>query len=267
MAVVAGYVLIGIGLVLLEPGELSALADLTWAGWAVAVCTSAGVIWSYGARRWAELPADVRDVRRAAKSWPALLLGTASLVMAGWIVFDLIGSRNWVGPALTLVAYCGMVPAVGVVDAVRRSPPDGAAPAGTQLARLIDSRRIVRGVLAGAGAQVALITIALGAHLNRTDPADGWDLRVLATGLAGTVAVAVVIAPTTAALNQRARELADCLYPIEGLDQAADIAEALGRRKGLDQATGDLGIVGELERAVVILTPLIAGATSAWIGS
>ncbi|MFD6176242.1 MULTISPECIES: hypothetical protein [unclassified Isoptericola] len=266
--VMAGGVAVGIVLALLEPGGLSTLADQVWAAWAIAACTSAGVVWALGARRWAALPADARNVRRALTSWPAALLGCAVLVMVVWIAHDLITGGNWVGPAITLVAYLGIAPTAGLLDALRHDPADHGNPAGTRLARLIDDRRAVRGAVAGAGAEIALLTIALGAHLNRTDPTSGWDLRVLGAGIAGTVAVAMVVAPTTAALDRRGRGLADRLYPLDGLERADDIASTLARRKELDLATGaDLGLFGELQRAVIVLTPLIAGATSAWIGS
>ena len=142
-----------------------------WASLAVALTSTAGLVFGYGLARWADLsalcPVRVRDVAVpvAGLLAVAVLAGLTGLALTltahragtGWQAF-----RGW---ALVAVALLGAVPAVAVMYGIRRVAGGGPAAStrGEQAGALMALRRLLQRLLAAVGSLVALSTLALGA--------------------------------------------------------------------------------------------------------
>jgi len=255
-----------------------------WASLAVALTSTAGVVFGYGLARWAELstlrPVRVRDVivPVAGLLIVAVLTGLTGFVLSvtahragtGWSAV-----RGW---ALTSVAFLGAVPAVAVMYGIRRAADSAPAPGtrGEQAGALLTLRRLLQRLLAAIGSLVALSTLALGAAVALQQSLHAGSARsgtgqlapqtVLIFGGAGSALVALAYGPASTALKTRAQCLCDELFPLyQAVDAAAILKQAEDRSK-LEQLLGvDRSTVADLQTGLAILGPLIASAAAAFL--
>jgi len=252
-----------------------------WASLAVALTSTAGLVFGYGLARWADLsalcPVRVRDVAVpvAGLLAVAVLAGLTGLALTltahragtGWQAF-----RGW---ALVAVALLGAVPAVAVMYGIRRVAGGGPAAStrGEQAGALMALRRLLQRLLAAVGSLVALSTLALGAAfaLQQSLSAHSRAAQlppqtVLIFGGAGSALVAVAYGPASTALTTWAQRLCDDLFPLDEADKAAVILNQAEDRSKLGQLLGaDRSIVADLQTGLAILGPLIASAATAFL--
>lgn len=254
-----------------------------WAALAIALTSTAGMVFGYGLARWADL-SEVRQIRVwdivvpvAGLLTVAVLAGLAAVTLtvtahraaAGWSAF-----RGW---ALVSVAVLGAVPAVAVISGIGHLARGSAAgTAAEQAGALIRLRRLLQRLLTAVGSLVALSTLALGAAvaLQQSLPAGTAPGRadrlapqtVLIFGGAGSALVAVAYGPASTALRNWALRLCDELFPLNKADKAAAILSQVEDRSKLEQLLGaDRGIFTDLQAGLVILGPLIASAAAAFL--
>jgi hypothetical protein len=229
---------------------------------AVVMGAVAGESFGFGVARWNEIT-DIRPVRLA---WVlptvAVVIGVAVLLVAAapYIVgASNVTSRGW---ATSLIAIVGALPAaatLAAIQAVARTPLPGAI--GGQLAVLMRLRRTLGRLLNELGLLVILVMAVNGA---------AWDIDtshtvVIFAGAVGSMVVGVMYVPAATTLRRRAATFVARHYALDGvpadrLIAAADEQGKLEKLLGLDQTT-----FGELKAGLVILTPFVAAALSAFI--
>jgi len=274
----------GVMIVLTPSTARGAPLWVVWASLAVALTSTAGVVFGYGLARWAELstlrPVRVRDVivPVAGLLIVAVLTGLTGVVLSvtahragtGWPAV-----RGW---ALMSVALLGAVPAVAVMYGIRRAADSGPAPGtrGEQAGALLALRRLLQRLLAAIGSLVALSTLALGAAIavQQSLPAGSAGSgtgqlapqTVLIFGGAGSALVALAYGPASTALKTWAQCLCDELFPLYQADNAAAILKQADDRSKLERLLGvDRSIVADLQTGLAILGPLIASAAAAFL--
>jgi hypothetical protein len=161
----------GVMIILTPSAARSAPLWPVWASLALALTSTAGVVFGYGLARWADLRA-VHPVRVRGVAVPiagllsvAALAGLTGLALTvtthragtGWSAF-----RGW---ALVSVALLGAVPALTVIYGIRHAASGGLAAGGMgeQTGALMALRRLLQRLLTAVGSLVALSTLALGA--------------------------------------------------------------------------------------------------------
>lgn len=249
-----------------------------WAALAVALTTTAGVVFGYGLDRWAELlslrPVRVRDVATpvAAILTVTLLLLVASTGLPGPARF------NWRFVALMSFTIVGGVPAAGVMFGVRRAASDESAAGlkGEQVATLVALRQLLQRLLGAIGSLVALGTLATAAVLalqrsvpvgpGRSPAAELPPQVVLVGGGLGSLLVGLFYVPAATAVQRRGRDLCDELFPLAKADEASAILSAAEDRNKLGQLLGiDHGVVADLQTGLAILGPLLASAAATYL--
>lgn len=255
-----------------------------WASLAVALTSTAGVVFGYGLACWAEL-ATLRPIRVPDVIVPVAGLLTAA-VLAGLtgVVLTVSAHRagtGWAavrGWALTSVAVLGAVPAVAAMYGIRHAAGSGPVPGtrGEQADVLMALRRLLQRLLAAGGSLVALSTLALGAALAlqqsllvesmHSTAAQLAPQTVLIFGGAGSALVALAYAPASTALKTQAQRLCDELFPLHEADEAAAILNQVQDRNKLEQLLGvDRSVAADLQTGLAILGPLIASAAAAFL--
>ncbi|MFJ9004547.1 hypothetical protein [Streptomyces canus] len=189
-----------------------------------------------------------------------------------------IDASAWRGPVLVGVALVGAAPMTCVAYAVwvaARSDQSSVA-AGEMTDWLLARRRILRTLLAGLGALVALSTLALGAAVRmETELVKEGALAsseatpfeyVLIFGGAGSLLVAGVYVPASLGLRRQARVLAGRLFDLPGADEPAVLLERFEQRVKFEQLLGvEAGPFADLQAGIVVLAPLLASAATVWL--
>jgi hypothetical protein len=249
-----------------------------WAPLIIALTIIAGVVFSYGLNRWAEL-LQYREIR------VRNVILRIAIVVTGTLLVAVVTTQspgpaqtNWRGVALLVVVLFGGVPAAGVMEGVRHAANDKAlrGTTGEQIAALIRLRQLLQRLLAAVGALVALWTLAFGAGvaLLRSLPAGAGDggftqappQIVLVFGGAGSLLVGLFYLPAATALQRRGQGLCDDLFPLAKAEEASAILSMAEDRHKLEQLLGaDRGVFADLQAGLVILGPLLASAAAAFL--
>jgi hypothetical protein len=249
----------------------------------VALTTTAGAIFPYGLDRWAELAelpkrptVSVRDVATRVTAIAAVAL--LAIVLGSWVLLGPTSS-TWRGVALLTFTILGGVPAVAVMDGVRRAAGNESAlgaKGGEQVAVLVRLRQLLQRLLAAVGSLVALSTLATGALLaaRRSLPAgSGHNVStelppqsVLVFGGWGSLLVALFYVPAATAIQRRGQRLCDELFPLDEAEDASAILSLADDRHKLEQLLGvDRGVLADLQTGLAILGPLLASAAAAFL--
>jgi putative Ca2+/H+ antiporter (TMEM165/GDT1 family) len=249
----------------------------------VALTTTAGAIFPYGLDRWAELAelskrptVRVRVVATRVTAIAAVAL--LAIVLGSWVLLGLTSS-TWRGVAILTFTILGGVPAVGVMDGVRRTAGNESAlgaKGGEQVAVLLRLRQLLQRLLAAVGSLVALSTLATGALLasQRSLPAgSGHNVStelppqsVLVFGGLGSLLVALFYVPAATAIQRRGQRLCDELFPLDKAEDASAILSLAEGRHKLEQLLGvDRGVIADLQTGLAILGPLLASAAAAFL--
>jgi hypothetical protein len=285
MASLARLAPIGLGVAFgLSLAFTSSLRDAplwpVWASFAVALTTTAGAIFPYGLDRWAELAelskrptVRVRDVATRVTAIAAVAL--LAIVLGSWVQLGLTSS-TWRGVAILTFTILGGVPAVGVMDGVRRTASNESASGakGEQVAVLVRLRQLLQRLLAAVGSLVALSTFATAALLasQRSLPAGSGQSTelppqsVLVFGGVGSLLVALFYVPAATAIQRRGQRLCDELFPLDEAEEASAILSLAEGRHKLEQLLGvDRGVLADLQTGLAILGPLLASAAAAFL--
>jgi hypothetical protein len=179
---------------------------------------------------------------------------------------DPSGVREGELSGLLLVTFAGLgaLPVIAGLAAIRELARTMHGTVGEQLEDVLTLRRLLAGLLAALGAQVALATLALGAALQLgSQPAS--SAAVVVFGAASSVLVAVAYAPAEGALRAAARALCRTVVPLPEVSPAELPARAEDRRR-LEQALGvDRGLFADLQSGVIVIAPLLASAAAAFL--
>jgi hypothetical protein len=206
---------------------------------------------------------DVNRVQRvsSARVLPVvaffLLLAAAVMPLARLVVGDQVSWRGW---AFTGLAVVGAIPVTATLAAIRVLSIDGLRGSpGAQLAGLIRLRRILNQLLTILGSLVVLVVLVNAAGLRRGRPQIPAGAVIFA-GAAATVLVALMYVPTATILRRRSAAYVDEHFCLERVERAQLVAAAEERMKleailGLDRTT-----FGELQSALLIVSPLLASA-------
>ncbi len=254
-----------------------------WVAWAPLLIGStgaAGLVFNYGLNRWAELK-RYRGLRvrtgdvapRIAIIWGVVTVGVVVLASLPIPV-----RPSWRHVALISVLLLGSLPAAGVMGGIRHVAGRQCRPGtrGEQTAQLMRLRGLLQRLLAAVGSLVALSTLALGASIRLeqglrtgTGHASAQALPpqfVLVFGGIGSVLVALFYVPAGTALQRRGQCLADELFPLSQVNEAAAILSAADDRHKLELLLGvDRGIFTDLQSGLAILGPLLASAAAAFL--
>ncbi|HET8682366.1 MAG TPA: hypothetical protein VFM54_10900 [Micromonosporaceae bacterium] len=243
-----------------------------WAALAVSLCGAAAVVWFYGLHRWREL-SSAWQVKVGDAVWPTLAVVTGVLVslLFGELASGSPGSA-WRGDVLVTVAFLGgssaamamfgvgaaaaRLPAVGGRE--RRADLDGSAAWRTAV-DLGALRRTLRGLATALGSLVALSTLALGASVLMTGaPRE----TVLVLGAGGSLVVGVCYSPAAVAIRRAGGQLVEEVFANAAPGSPGELVEQLEQRARLEQLVGvDRTLLGELQAAIPVAGPLLAGAS------
>jgi hypothetical protein len=243
-----------------------------WAPLAVVLTTAAGVVFTYGLRRWTDLK-KLRPVRKRDVAWPVTGIAVVALVVTNSTAFLPGSEREQLrGGLLTSFVLLAALPAAGVMYGVSytaRSEPQSAP--GDVLGLLVALRRLLRRLLAAVGSLVALSTLTTGAALalERSLPGSFSNRPpqyVLIFGGVGSLLVALVYVPAWSALQIRGLQLCDELFRIEHLEDPVAILSQAENRQKLAQILGaDTSVWSDLQTGLAILAPLLASAAAAFL--
>src|SRR6266545_2128063 len=235
-----------------------------WASLAVALTTTAGAVFPYGLDRWAELAelskrptVRVRDVATRVTAIAAI---TLLVIILGSL--RLLGSQPWRPVALLTFTILGSVPAVGVMDGVRRTADNESAlgVTGEQVAVLVRLRQLLQRLLAAVGSVVALSTLATGASLAPQPDLPAESAHTLPPQFA------LFYLPAATAIQRRGQRLCDELFPLDEAEEVSAILSLAEGRQKLEQLLGvDHGVIADLQTGLAILGPLLASAAAAFL--
>jgi hypothetical protein len=233
-----------------------------WASLAVALSAASGAVLGYGLACWPTVAGAVR-VRDVLPTLAALAAIGAVLLVAGNVSQPANGV-DVTGSLLTLFNAVGGLPVAACIAAARLRSRQLPEPLGERAEAILTLRRQLSGFLTALGALVALATLAVGAAVRVAEPRRD-NMVVVIFGASMSLMVALVYAPTAAAVRERARELAATTVPLAGAD-ASELAERVESRKRLEQALGvDRGLLADLQTDVVILAPLVASGLATFL--
>lgn len=248
-----------------------------WAALALALTGAAGVVFTQGLAQWRALPDGERRPPRETATVACVIALGAFVNGAAGVAADL-RPAGWHGAALVGTAMIGAIPTICVAHAVwlaaRSDRSDTAA--GELTDWLLARRRLLRTLLTGLGALVALSTLALGAAVrveaemvtaHRLAQRDATPAEyVLIFGGAGSLLVAAVHAPAALALRQQARSLGARLFSFTGTDEPAVLLERAEQRSRFEHLLGaESGPFTDLQAGIVVLAPLLASAVTVWL--
>jgi hypothetical protein len=246
-----------------------------------ASAAASGAVFLYGTIAWRELT-NLTDVRL--KETVPRVLGAVIAVLALATFQRLVfGNAAASQPAasratlLIILLFLGAVPVafamygIGVSLKTHSDVSDA-----VMVERLIDLRRLLVRVLRAVGSLVALAAFTLGAwvKMDKELPASQrlgeTPQAVFTIGATGALLVALLYVPATVALRDRGLKICRRLFPLGNNDgvkmSAGEILEIADKRSRLGHLLSvDRGIIADLEAALVILGPLIAGAAAAFI--
>ena len=238
----------------------------SWYAWAALGTMLGGVSgWSFGSgiARYRDVVA-LQPVR-AIRILPALVLMGLSVGVALALYFVVVGpSVIAQGLALAGVSGVGALPVGAAVVAIRVLSIDGVVgTAGRRLDSLLRLRRLLSSLNAMFGMLVVSVTLYMAAQRLLASEKEVPASLVIYTGVAAAVVVASVYLPTAAVLRRRCRMFIDEEFSLDNVDrehliQAAEDRHRLEVLLGLHRTT-----LAELQNALVIVAPLLAGAGSA----
>ncbi|HLT10640.1 MAG TPA: hypothetical protein VK028_07525 [Micromonosporaceae bacterium] len=234
-----------------------------WAALATFLGLVSGSSIGSGVARWQE----VRRIQRVPvhRVLPVVvvfvLLACASLPLAAIYVGDAL---SWRGVAFAGIAIVGALPAGAALAAIRSLALHGIdGPPGRQLAGLLSLRRILTRLLSILGSLVVLITLLNAAGLNWGSGPQLPVSAVVFAGAAGTVLVGILYIPTAALLRRRCVAFVDQHFGLESVPRS-QLVTAVDERIKLEEILAvNRTTLGELRAALLIVSPLLAGAASA----
>jgi len=248
--------------------SLDDTAFLVWGILAVGLGIASGLVFIVGRRAWDSInalqPLSWAPLRRRT----ALAALAASVVAALNLVIDpSVGTVR--GVALTVLAIVGGAPAVTAMLGIRAASLGSRSHAlPDQVSVYLDLRAITSRLLGALGALVALTTFALGASMLAHG---GWQgtasVQVLVVyGGFGSTLVAVGYQIPRSSLRNQGRALVTQLAPLTALD-AGLLRQELDQRDQVERHLGlQSDLMGELQTGIIILSPLLAAATTTLIG-
>lgn len=264
------------------PGRHAALYPV-WGSLTAASATASGAVFLYATIAWKKLKNLTHvHLKETAPRVLGALIVVLVLITFQRLVFGTAATSEPAASRATLLIillFAGAVPVAFVMYGISVSlkPPQGVSDA-VMVERLIDLRRLLLHVLRAVGSLVALTVFTLGAwvkmdkelpaslRLGETAPA------VFTIGATGALLVALLYVPATVALRDSGLQISRRLFPLGDNEEARmdpkEILETADKRARLGHLLSvDRGILADLEAALVILGPLIAGAAAAFIGA
>jgi hypothetical protein len=262
---------IGIALVLTNEGRSDPLW-LVWAPLAIALCITCGAVWSYGLRRWSELKSlyavTIRGVTIPITS--IALVGVLGVNVTRFLPDS--AHTNGPGGVLLSLSIVASIPIGGVMFGVFRVASNGmdSRSLGARFVLTLALRRLLQRLLSVVGWLAALVTFQSGALLALDKSLHSGLGRpsqyVLIVGGVGSVLVALAYVPARTALRLCATRLCEELFPIESLDDPAQILSAADSRQKVEQILGaDRSIAADIQADFIILAPLLASAVAAFL--
>lgn len=125
---------------------------------------------------------------------------------------------------------------------------------------LIRLRRLLQRLTAAMGSLVALSTLALGASVLMTKNTPREFVLILGAG--GSLVVGIFYAPAAAAIRASAERLIEATFAPATPANASELVGQLEQRAKLEQLIGvDRPLLAELQAAIPVLGPLLAGAS------
>jgi hypothetical protein len=190
-----------------------------------------------------------------------VLLAAATVPLASIFVGE---GLSWRGAAFAGIAIAGALPAGAALAAIRSLALRGlVGPPGRQLAALLALRRMLNRLLAILGSLVVLVTLVNAAGLNwGTGPRIPISAVIFA-GAAATVLVGLLYIPTAALLRRRCVAYVDEHFALDDVPRTDLVAAAEERGKLEEILAINRTTLGELQSALLIVSPLLAGAASA----
>jgi hypothetical protein len=249
----------------LSSAHRSAALWPVWAVLAVSLCIAAGLVAVYALASWRDLSPARRLPWRTAVL-PTAVIGIA--VLLALVSNELLATRpggGWRGDVLVFLAFTGGGCAGAVMLGVRSTvvkqsvPPEDMTAFEAAIVELTGLRRRLQRLLAALGSLVALSTLALGAGmlLGNYQPRE----IVVVFGGAGSALVGIFYAPAATAVRVRGERLVAMILATTKLSDATELVAHLERRAKLEQLIGvDRTLFGDLQSAIPVLGPLIAGA-------
>jgi hypothetical protein len=190
-----------------------------------------------------------------------VLLAAASVPLSSIFIGEAL---SWRGAAFAGIAIVGALPAGAALAAIRSLALRGVDGApGRQLAGLISLRRMLNRLLAILGSLVVLVTLVNAAGLNWGSGPRIPVSAVIFSGAAGTVLVAMLYVPTAALLRRRCAAFVDEHFALDAVPRPGLVAAAEERMKLEEILAINRTTLGELQSALLIVSPLLAGAASA----
>ncbi len=243
-------------------------SDIPFLVWGILVGSlglASGMVFVYGGSACSAIgalhPVDWRPL--SIRTWLAVAI-TAAAFLGLFLTIEFTPGtiRGW---GLTVLAIVGAAPAVTGMQGIRAA---SASSYRNQLPQRVHIHRQLRGIsghlLSALGSLVALTTFALGAAMLAQWSAVGLEpvLVLLTYGAGGTTLVAIAYQIPRSMLRAEARAIVTDLAPLTAIE-ASVLRQALEDRDNMERYMGlQTNLLAELQTGILILSPLLAAATT-----
>jgi hypothetical protein len=255
-------------------GALTGDPFMFWVTVVLVLALTCGGVAELGLRRWAQLR-EMSSVSARPMQWTVLGAGVFLVVSSAFVALVSVAAGRqapWRGSVITGVALVAAAPAAATLIGISQVASSPVAPLGKAVERLRQLLGVSKGLLAPLGGLVTLCTVALAVGLLGTtvkSPTQSSSdiMLVIIFGAIGTGLIGLLYGMPYTALQHQGGALARQIAPIQDLSKPSAVRKALAERLLLE---GQLGVgstlLADLRSGIIIVTPLISAALTAFLG-